>query len=149
MAFGSQERTTTFIPVEIKAMFCSLRKIIVFSAINVAISATLHAGDPNRLMAPIAPFLDEQAILVAHVDLTQIDPDAVVANVLKLVPLKESDIAELKKQAGIAKNMLDAFIKAGGREIFSVFSLADLSNLGHEPPGFVVVPVAAGGDPNA
>ena len=108
----------------------------------VSVANSVFGGNADRLADVIAPYLDEQAIVVAHIDSSQIDIDAAVAVLQQLVPLPEREVAELKNIVAGAKSGLDAFANAGGRDVFAVFSLADLGEAGRDPPVFVVVPVA-------
>jgi len=54
---------------------------LVLSVILSAVS--VGAGDAEKHCAAIAPFLDEETILVAHLDVTRIDVDAAAAMLLE------------------------------------------------------------------
>jgi len=89
----------------------------------------------------IAPYLDEQTLAVAHVDLSRLDPEALATKFAELSQDKRPEVA--KNMAGFRQG-LAAFKQAGGKDVFFVFSLADLPNL-----PFVVVPLYEGSDAQA
>src|SRR5437773_1395332 len=115
----------------------------------LALAAPLLAADtpfdPEARAKAIAPFLDDQTILVLHADMTRVDPEALLAKFAEMVPfVPPKQIAEAKK---LTSRWVSAFRKAGGREIYLIFSLADLG----EPrtPFFVLVPLQEGAQARA
>lgn len=116
---------------------------VLFSAV------LLFAGGVKEQASTIRPYIDGQTILVAHVDVSRIDVDGVIALLDDFLPAdawkKQID------QAGLAaKAWLSGFQRSGGRDIFAVLSFADMV-LPDRPdiPFFLVVPVAEGGDAEA
>ena len=93
--------------------------------------------DPGARAKAIAPFIDEQTVGVVHVDLTRIEVDPLFDKFLELVP--EALIEEQEARAGV-KQVRDALVKAGARDLYVVVSLAEVPR---EPP-FVIVPLADG-----
>ncbi|HTU18075.1 MAG TPA: DUF1559 domain-containing protein [Gemmataceae bacterium] len=114
------------------------------AAIILALAFTLSATAADKFDAEarartIAPFIDEQTVGVAHVDLTRIDADAILDWAAEVGPLEKKEIEEPRRALRV---WLADLTKAGGKELFIVISLADLPI---EPP-LVVVPLAAGAD---
>jgi hypothetical protein len=102
--------------------------------------------DPQALAAAIAPFIDEQAIVVGHVDLDRVDVDAAMNALTKLVaPLSIGQKAQLQQMLQIPKMFVAALRKAGARDVFLVVSLADIP----EQPLLIVVPLPRGADERA
>jgi prepilin-type processing-associated H-X9-DG protein len=116
-------------------------KLVAFP-LALALAAPLLAADapfdPDARAKAIAPYLDDQTILITHADLTRVDTDALLTQFTEIVPAGTSakEIAEAKM---LSRLWVSAFRKAGGKDIYLVFSLADLS----EPrtPFFAIVPL--------
>ncbi len=89
----------------------------------------------------IAPFLDAQTLAVAHLDLTKLDADALASALADLGAAGADGAKEVKEAAG---RWLDAFSKAGGKQLYVVFSLDDFPNA-----PFVIVPLGEGADAGA
>ena len=103
--------------------------------------------DPVARANVIAPFIDEQTVAVAHVDLARIAVDAVAKEAVGWAPQAKAEI----DQAGLAAGAwLAGFRRAGGREVYVVVSLADADFGGGRPAGvFLVVPLGKGVNENA
>ena len=118
-----------------------MRTILHFSLLLVVLSAAVPAlaqkFDPAARAAAIAPYLDDQAIVVAHVDPARIDPAATIDKITELLPHTAEQKAEAKAGAKTAATFLADFAKAGGRDIYLVVSLADVP----KAPMFLIVPV--------
>jgi len=118
---------------------------ISFLLLSLAFVASAAAGekqfDPEARARAIAPFRDEQAFAVIHVDLTRVDADKLADKLVELTKEKRAEVA--KEMAGF-KRGLAAFKAAGGKDVFMVFSLADMAN-----PGLFVVPLYEGTDAEA
>jgi hypothetical protein len=69
----------------------------------------------------IAPLLDGQTFAVAHVDVTRVSLDPLCDELLRLVPDAKDVIAAGKSQLG---STLAAFLRAGGKDIYVVFTFA-------------------------
>src|SRR6185369_8479324 len=88
----------------------------------------------------VAPFLDEQTLVVVRIDLTKIDPIAAVKLVADSLPdegLKSDPQLAAIGQQGQAR--LQAMMQAGVREVYAVVSLADFP----KEPVFLIAPVTA------
>lgn len=79
------------------------------------------------LLGPVAPFLDDSAVVVARLDVPAINLNAIQAWGLRLLqqsgaPPKEiaDAVAQVPEEFGKAQKWLDDFQAAGGREIFFV-----------------------------
>jgi hypothetical protein len=90
----------------------------------------------------IAPYLDEQVIAVARIDVMRLNTQAIADLLDRLRPGDPED------QAAFRQTLIDwaaKFTKSGGRELYAVISLADLPQ---EPP-FVILPLDANADAKA
>jgi prepilin-type processing-associated H-X9-DG protein len=101
------------------------------------------ANDAAAKAAVVAPFLDEQTLVVARVDLRQIDPAEVVKALGKIAPPNDSDFTkQLTTLEQRSKQLLSALTQLDVRELYAVISLADMP----KEPLFIVAPVKAGGN---
>src|SRR5262249_44968972 len=107
------------------------------------VTAEEKKPDPDQRAKAIEAFVDPQTVVVAHVDLTRIDLDKLFANFKVTDKGPAEDLAQLKKDLGDA---LKGFLKAGGKDIYLVLSLADALR-GDRP--FFVVPVGEKADKGA
>jgi hypothetical protein len=108
-----------------------------FLSLILAVLVPAAAGakfDADTAARALAPFLDDRTVLVGHVDLTRVDLDKVFARLKEFIPDKTDKESEQIQKAG--KEWLAGFQKAGGSEVYLVFSLVDL----FEGP-FLVAPV--------
>lgn len=107
---------------------------------------TLTAGASTGLDQVLRPCIEDQTFAVAHLDITKLDLDAFVGQALSLVSKHAgSDIAKhvqdnLKNFQAQAGAQLNDLLKAGGRDVFVVFSMYDF------PYFFVAVPIHSAGD---
>jgi hypothetical protein len=105
--------------------------------------------DPAMRAKTIAPFIDEQTFLVAHVDATRVNVEATFDQYLKLLPpdLRETipaDEIEAAKKA--VSEPQERFLKAGGKDAYVVSSIADIPPASSKEEGmiFVIVPLREG-----
>ena len=117
-------------PLSLLALLCA--------APVVADEPQLAAQDRAKA---IAPFCEERTVAIIHVDLQRIDRDKLVDKVAELTKQPRAAIA---RDLASVRRDLEAFKTAGGKDVFMVFSLADLPN-----PGLLVVPLYAGTDVEA
>lgn len=112
-----------------------MRMLVLISAILT--SATTHAADPKfdpeAAAKAIAPFLDEETFLVAHIDLRRVDTKQ-FTNWSDLLP---GTIEQKKANVEFAKLWLDTLVQKGGRELFVVYGP---SNFPFEP--CLMVPIS-------
>jgi prepilin-type processing-associated H-X9-DG protein len=104
------------------------------------------AGASTELDQILGPCIDDQAFAVIHLDLEKLNLDAFVNQALGLVSEHaEPDTAKhiqdnLKNFQAQAGAQLNDLLKAGGRDIFVVFSMYDF------PYFFVAVPIHSAND---
>ncbi len=92
----------------------------------------------------VAPFLDDQTIIVAQVDLQKIDIPATVDESLALFPVSGDGAATAAKVfAQIAEGVKKQIVDSGARELFVVLSMADVP----QPGPFAVMPCPEDSDP--
>ncbi|MHC4176347.1 MAG: DUF1559 family PulG-like putative transporter [Planctomycetota bacterium] len=132
-----------------------IRTTAVF-LIAVVAAATAPAGeqsDPSARAKRIAPFVDEQTILIAQVDLSrlQVDPivDKAVELIHDLIPEARTELdqfrAEEKEARAMLKKLQAAFRRAGGKEVYVLFSVADV-DFRRDPMPFLIVPLGDDAD---
>ena len=121
----------------------------------IATTGLLPAGekpakfDPAARAKVIAPFIDEQAFAVARVNVSRIEADPLLALAAELVPAAQ-DAAGFQRAKTSLAGLLSAFSKAGGKDVYFVAGLADLSFGVREPqPVFAIVPLSARADVKA
>jgi len=91
------------------------------ASISTRVAAAQEKYDPAALAKTIAPFVDEQAIVVGRIDLARIEIDPVLAKLGDLVPDRKEVLPMAKAAATI---WTQTFLKAGARDIFAVFTLS-------------------------
>ena len=116
---------------------------LMLPAVSVAFGG--EAFDAAARTKVVAPFVDEQTIAVAHVDFTRVKVDPLVDFFVRHVPGARDEQAEIR--AGM-KQMQSGLLKAGAREMYVLFSLADV-DIGEDPMPMVVVPMDDGADEKA
>jgi hypothetical protein len=108
-----------------------------FAAVTFALALALPAAaadtKPDARAKLIAPFLDEQTLAVGYLDVARVDADALAAWFAEVGKLPAKELGEPRQLVG---RWLTAFTKAGGKELVTVVSLADLPD-----PPLVLVPL--------
>jgi uncharacterized protein DUF1559 len=92
----------------------------------------------------VAPFIDEQTLVIGRIELAKIDPGSTVKLLSQIAPAADrsrlaGQAAEIEQKA---KEILHVLAQAGVVEIYGVVSLADMP----KEPLFVVAPIKAGSD---
>jgi hypothetical protein len=105
-------------------------------ALAVALPAAAADSADARARA-VAPYIDDQTFAVARLDLGKADADALVT-IFRALGQADPD------EAPDVKRWLGDFRKAGGKELYFVFTLADAP---HIP--FVIAPLGEGADAKA
>jgi hypothetical protein len=116
--------------------------LIILSFRSVAMTAEF---DPQARAAAILPYLDEQTIAVAYVDVSGVEFDPMVEFLSGFVTLPEPFRDQLPQVKQRITALKAAFKNAGAERFYVVLSLADIPR--GEP--YVVVPVAEGCNPRA
>jgi hypothetical protein len=116
-----------------------MRKLF-FCLLAVASANRAFADEPRfdakaRAQA-IAPYLDEQTVVVAHMDVSGLNLDAILSTIRDTTKSDADDMAALKM---LSAPWIADFTNAGAKDLYVVFSLADF-------PGtpFVIVPRSEG-----
>lgn len=118
--------------------------LLVFGLVGSPNSAEAQtASGAAAKAAVVAPYLDEQTLLVARIDLRQLDAVEAMKTLGRLAPPNDTDFPkQLAKLEQNAKATLQALGGAGVSELYVVISLADLP----KEPFFVVAPLKADAD---
>lgn len=95
--------------------------------------------NPTAAAKMLAPYLDEQTVAVARIDLDAVDIDELSEKLVKLSGIPANQINEGRKHV---RDVHAQLRKAGAAELFTVISLADMPM----PGPFLLVPISAGGD---
>lgn len=121
----------------------------VFVVVVFVTAGACAAGpkfDPGARAKAIAPFIDEQTLVVGHVDLRRVDLKAVFMKVAEWVKATTGqDAKEVVEPANKAHRFVTEMVKAGAPELYLVVSLADLP----AEPMLVVAPLQPGADERA
>lgn len=109
-------------------------------AMLLAVAAPAQAPADGGIAAVVAPFVGDEVVMVAHIDLTKWDGETSPRRLLG----KLAEVGNVNMTAQVASGWLEALKKAGASEVFAVVEPADM-------PGFplLVVPLAAGTDGKA
>src|SRR5688572_5229840 len=107
---------------------CFLRFLLFISVLLWSGAARSQTQpDAAAKAAIVAPFLDDQTLLVARIDLQQIDPAELVKSLGSLAPASDTDFPkQLAKLEQKVKESLNVLTTSGVSELFAVVSLADL-----------------------
>jgi hypothetical protein len=114
-------------------------RIIAATFAVVLLAALSPSAEPAATAKLVAPYLDDQAFAIAHVDLASLDVDAAVERFAKLAGVNVQQLADPRRAV---REAVAAFRKAGANELYAVLSVADLPN----PGPFVLVPRAGTND---
>ena len=107
----------------------------------VGLAQERNAASP--LLAPVAPFVDEQTVAIGRIDLRQIDPQAVIDFAASGISADEWPAEQRTEVVAKVTDLKDKLLAAGTSEVYLLFSLANAQ------PGepVVIFPVGKGGDP--
>jgi hypothetical protein len=89
----------------------------------------------------IVPYLDAQTLGLAHIDFNHLNLDGLVAQVAQILKLDSDDRTTFDQEI---RGWVGGFTRAGGKDLYVVFSLADFPN-----GPYLIVPVEAGADGGA
>ncbi|MBN1591589.1 MAG: DUF1559 domain-containing protein [Pirellulales bacterium] len=117
--------------------------ITIFSAV-VSMAHAAEAFDAAARAKAIAPFIEEETVLLVRVDVSRIDADVVMDWVARAVPELEPNYPNVRKQY---RSMLAAIAKANVRELYYGMTLA--GPLSDKQTVFAVVPLPEGTDRRA
>jgi hypothetical protein len=111
--------------------------LAVFGMIGVSRAEPATEAASRAKLA--APFVDEATVGLAHVDLARIQPDALVAQLVRVYPTAAPQLEELKQRL---EKLLSAFRQGGGKELYVIFSFTDIPEA-----WFFVVPLSDASKP--
>ncbi|MCK4624719.1 MAG: hypothetical protein KAV00_05360, partial [Phycisphaerae bacterium] len=115
--------------------------LILVALVMPAVAPAGQAYDAAAITKTIAPFVDDQTLVVIRIDFSRLDVDATWARFMELLKVtKDHDVKDIVGAKGEVERWVKDFVKAGGKDFFFVFSLADLP----AEPYFVVVPLRPG-----
>jgi len=109
--------------------------------------------DPAARAKTVAPFIDEQTVLISRVDVSRLEVDPLVDKAVELirdiVPEARADLDRFREEEQQAraqmKKLQAAFRQAGGKEVYLLFSVADV-DFHRETVPFLIVPLGEGAD---
>ncbi len=131
-----------------------MKKLIIVCIIVVTVSALAQGQVAKRVFDPaerageIAPFIDEQTIVVMHLDLNRVDIDAIVKKLKSIagdIGVSEAERKMINPVQAMSSQWRSAFLKAGGRDIYVIISLADIPR----DPFLIVAPLGKDADVRA
>lgn len=118
------------------------------STVSLAVLLLSRLTLAQELPKAVAPCVNGETLGVLHVDVKSVDPKAIEAQLLSwmgqlnLEPRElEAAKREIAQARQIAEGWRDEFLKAGGRHVYLVTSLADIPTA----PGVIIAPL----EPNA
>src|SRR5262245_9300441 len=97
-----------------------MHKLLPFTLVLVCAGPLVAADpafDPDARARAVAPFLDDQTILVLRADLTRVETDPLLAKLLglQLFGARPKEIAEAQTKS---RAWVQEFRKAGGKDIY-------------------------------
>jgi hypothetical protein len=123
-----------------------------FTVLTLALALAAPAAaadskfDAEARARAIAPFLDDEAVFVAHLDVRRLDPDAFADQLAKLGKLPGPSVQAARQ---FLKDWSAAFTKAGGKDVYLVAGLMDFAVVNRGADSFVIVPLEEGADESA
>ena len=129
-----------------------MRKFAFLMIVLVLVAASAGGAekfDPAARAAAIAPFIDEQTLVIVRIDMTKLDPAAIAKQFLayaKSSGMAGEDLKDFEKGIPAVQKVgtewIEAFGKAGGKDLYMVVSLG----YPLREPLFWVAPLGEGGD---
>ncbi len=100
----------------------------VATLLGVTVVTSLAAAeakfDPEALAKTVAPYLDDRALIVAHIDTTRLEAKTITRIAAKLFGSEPRDFEPVQQRLEV---LLPGFHQAGGTDLYVVFSLIDLN----------------------
>jgi hypothetical protein len=125
-----------------------MRLLTCCLSVIVLLAVSPFAGaDPKSEAAArakvIAPFVEEETTIVAHVDLARVDVEATIDFAARLAGLPASTVARAKQEATL---LFKKAKEAGVKELYFVVAHSSDGNRGVLPTAHVVIPVSSATD---
>ncbi len=98
--------------------------ILIVTAVASFAAGAEAKFDPASLAKTVAPYLDDRTVIVAHVDTTRLEVKTITRTLAKFFGNEVRDFEPVQKRLEI---LLPGFRKAGGTDLYVVFSLTDLN----------------------
>lgn len=125
--------------------------LLALLAAGTAVAA--EKFDPAAQAKTVAPFIDEQIVLIARVDVSRLEVDALVDKAVELirdlVPEAKVELDRFREEEVQAREQMKklqaAFRQAGGKEVYMLFSVADV-DFRRDPMPFLIVPLGDDAD---
>jgi hypothetical protein len=91
----------------------------------MATAANAQQSDSARLATVIAPYIDDQTLVIAHLDLRSLDALAGVAKLVGALELPKDAAGVVKDAATALGQNVDRLKQQGVQDIFALFNIAD------------------------
>jgi hypothetical protein len=124
-----------------KSLTCCLSAMLLLAVSPLASADT--KSDAAARAKLIAPFVEAETTIVAHIDLTRVDMSAVIDFAAKIASAPPAEVARAKQEAF---PHLSQVMQAGMKEIYLLIVPGGGGNRGALPTGYCVVPLSAGAD---
>ncbi|QDS96809.1 DUF1559 family PulG-like putative transporter [Adhaeretor mobilis] len=125
------------------------RRIAIFSCLFVALLTPAEAAEPGLESqgshAAIHPFLGDDVVAMAFVDVRAVDIEAALQLSEKSGWLYPEDVKEFRQSSDHVEQVMKSLTDAGLERIYAVARMSDVQ---YTAPLFII-PVAEGGDPEA
>ncbi len=102
--------------------------------------------DPEARARTIAPYLDAEVVGLGHLDLSRVDVNSFVNTIGQIGKVPAKDVQAART---VLQSLRASLLGAGGKDVFLVASLADLSPVNKPMVGFMIVPLGEGADAEA
>lgn len=111
-----------------------------------AAGAAAKEFDADELAERISPYVERDTVVVAHLDLAEVDIDALAKMILQVALPQLPAAGEIEPQAQMAVAFAEGFKQqlkaAGATEVFALASMSDLMQNGVK----LIIPIAQGGN---
>jgi hypothetical protein len=140
-------------PAERTAMKALFRTALRAAVLSLMLPfAAARAADNPAKPELLRPYLDNQTLLVVHIDTAKIDSAAFekfVQEMLDTAKVTSMDefIGNAHQASATAGKFLTQFTKLGGRHVYTLFAISDIGP--EMAPGAILIPLEAGADPKA
>jgi len=113
----------------------SFAALLVLVALAGPTWAADRKFDADAIAKAVAPFVEDGTFLIAHVDLTRLDPDKLMARAAAITGVAASDFASSISDQD--RERLKELQDAGAKDVFFVLAIADILTKG----GAIIIPV--------
>jgi hypothetical protein len=124
-----------------KSLTCFLTAILLL-AVSLPAAADTKSDAAARAKV-VAPFVEAETAIVAHIDLTRVDASAVIDFAAKIASAPPAEVARAKREMF---PHLSQVLQAGMKEIYLLVVPSGGGNGGTLPSVYCVVPLSAGVD---